>query len=79
MLCRYSTIFGEPNKGFHSVRLFNIAILDVVATIIGGYLLSRLFKTSFLLTTVILFLLGILLHRLFCVRTTIDQSLFPNL
>ena len=33
-------------------------------------------KYSYLQVTVGLFLLGIILHRLFCVRTTIDKLLF---
>ena len=38
----------------------------------------RLFSFNILKITVLLFLLGIILHRLFCVRTTIDKLLFPN-
>jgi hypothetical protein len=26
----------------------------------------------------VLFILGIIFHRLFCVRTTVDKLLFPN-
>ena len=35
-LCKYKNIFGEPNTGIHSVRIFNIAIFDVISTIIVG-------------------------------------------
>lgn len=28
-LCEYKDIFGIPNEGVHSYRLFNIAIVDV--------------------------------------------------
>lgn len=77
-LCKYKNIFGEPGKGAHSFRIFNIAVVDVVVTLIVAYLISKIWKTSFLKTSIILFLLGIILHRLFCVRTTIDKLLFCN-
>ena len=76
-LCKYKDIFGKPNTGVHKYRLFGLAIVDVILTIIGGYLIAIIFKKSFLYTTIILFVIGILFHRLFCVRTTIDKLLFP--
>ena len=75
-LCQYKNILGEPNIGIHSYRLFNIAIMDVIITVIGSYLLSRLLKLSFKFMTIFLFFLGVVIHRLFCVRTTIDKLLF---
>jgi len=75
-LCKYKNMFGEPNKGVHSYRLFNVAIVDVIMTLVVAYLLSYFFKISYLLSCVILFTLGIIMHRLFCVKTTIDKLLF---
>jgi hypothetical protein len=43
-----------------------------------AYFISRFAHTSFAWTTAGLFFLGIILHRLFCVRTTIDKLIFPN-
>ena len=77
-LCKYKDILGIPGKGVHSYRIFNIAIVDVIMTIIGAFLISYFLKISFLYTTIFLFILGIILHRIFCVRTTIDKLLFPN-
>jgi hypothetical protein len=77
-LCEYKNILGEPGKGIHSYRLFGVSIADVLMTIIGAYILSWIFKLSFIKTLIFLFLLGILLHRLFCVKTTLDKLLFPN-
>lgn len=76
-LCKFKDILGIPNKGVHSYRFFGVAIIDVIMTIIGAFLLSRIFRWNFVYTLVCLFLLGIVLHRLFCVRTTIDKILFP--
>ena len=77
-LCKYKDSLGEPGKGIHSLRLGGVAINDVIMTVIGALFLSYLFRWKFIYTLTALFLLGILLHRLFCVRTTIDRLLFPN-
>ena len=77
-LCKYKNALGIPGKGIHSYRLFGVAIADVIMTIIGALLLSFFFKTKFLYTLITLFLLGIFLHIIFCVRTTIDKLLFPK-
>ena len=77
-LCKYKNALGVLKKGVHSYRFLDFAIFDVIMTIIGGYCLSSFFKISFVYTTISLFVLGIILHRLFCVRTTIDKLLFPN-
>jgi len=75
-LCKYKNILGVPGQGPHSYRIFNIAIVDVILTIILAYIISYIYKISFVKTSIILFILGILLHRVFCVRTTIDKLLF---
>ena len=76
-LCKYSGIFGEPGTGVHRYRLFGVAIVDVVMTIIGGFLISWVSGWPFWIVLAVLFLSGIFLHRLFCVRTTVDKLLFP--
>ena len=75
-LCKYQTALGIPNKGIHSYRLFDVAIIDVIFTVIGAIIISYFSKRSFIYTLIFLFLLGIILHRLFCVKTTIDKLLF---
>ena len=75
-LCKYKDALGVPGKGIHSYRIFNIAIADVVMTIIGAYMISYFFNYSFIYTLLFLFSLGIILHNLFCVKTTVDKLLF---
>jgi hypothetical protein len=77
-LCKYKNILGEPGKGIHSYRLFGVAIADVTMTVIAAALVSYFLKYSFILTLITLFILGIVLHKIFCVKTTIDKLLFPN-
>lgn len=76
-LCKYRDALGIPGQGIHSYRIFNIAIADVVMTLIGSILISYLFKLSYIRSAILLFLLGIVLHQVFCVRTTVNKILFP--
>ena len=81
-LCKYAEIFGKPGEGVHSIRVFDIAIVDVVMSIIVAlflyYVINYMFSinVSYWVYLIILFLMGILMHRLFCVKTTIDKLLF---
>ena len=77
-LCPYKNLFGSLGTGIHSYRIFGIAYFDVLVTIIVAYILSRILRTPFLYTLIVFFILGIILHRLLCVRTTIDKLLFPD-
>jgi hypothetical protein len=74
-LCQYKNIFGKPKEGAHSYRVFNVAIVDVILTILAAVLISYLGKFSFVKTCFILFLLGIILHYFFCVETTFGKLL----
>lgn len=76
MLCQYSNYLGIPGKGVHS-HFMGIAYMDVIMTIIGAEIIAYLFDWGFFVVLIALFLTGIFMHRLFCVRTTIDKYLFP--
>ena len=71
-------MFGAPNTGAHSYRIFDLAVVDILVTMIVAYIISYFSKYPFSYTLAILFVLGIIIHRLFCVRTTVDKFLFPN-
>jgi hypothetical protein len=75
-LCKYKNSLGIPGKGVHT-HIMDFAWRDIVSTIVGGIILSLLFKWNMVYTIIILFILGIILHRIFCVRTTLDKMLFP--
>lgn len=67
-----------PNTGIHAIRVFNIAIVDVFLTVLFAFFISKNYQYSFWLVLFILFVLGIVMHRLFGIRTTIDKILFPG-
>lgn len=79
MFCQYKDALGKVGKGVHSIRLFNIAIVDVLMTLLVAYLIAYYYpQYQFWKVSLVLFSLGIILHRLFCVRTTVDKFIFPE-
>jgi hypothetical protein len=75
---KYRYFFGKPGKGLHRYRIFNIAIVDVVLTLFLAKIIEIMIlpQMEYLKILLITFILGILLHRLFGVKTTIDKFLF---
>ena len=76
--CKYKNIFGKPNEGLHKYRILDIALIDLIFTIILGKAIQFYIipKTNIYLILMMCFILGIFMHRIFCVRTTIDKLLF---
>lgn len=85
-LCRYANLFGKPKEGVHKYRLFGIAIVDLGLTLLIALILCFIFSRKvckerfnvflFISISLVLFLLGIIIHRLFCVNTAINVKLF---
>ena len=77
-LCKYKNIFGAPNTGIHKYRILDIAIVDTLATLILAWLITRFTSIDFNVFNVFLGLvvLSILVHRLFCVETTLTKLFF---
>jgi hypothetical protein len=82
MFCDYKNLLGLPNAGIHSYRIgtdkYNVAAVDLSATVLVALLASVAFKTNFVITLVLLFVLGIVAHRIFCVKTVVDQYIFRD-
>ena len=62
----YQKLFG--NVGDRK-RFLNIPILDNVVTIISCIFISYIFSIPFPLVIIFMYILGIIIHSLFCVRT----------
>lgn len=75
-LSEYKDIFGKPNTGLHKYRVANIAVVDVVFTVLGAYAISSFFNFSFIIVLIVLLISGIYLHHLFGVKTTVDKLIF---
>ncbi len=76
MLCPYRHIFGEERKGFHSIRVFDIAVGDVVLTIMVAALYAYIYNVHIAVVLFYAMLLGIIIHRMFCVNTKINEMIF---
>jgi len=74
--CQYKSIFGNPSEGVHSTRIFGVAAVDLILTLLASVLIAKYYKIDLLKTTIIIFLIGIVAHRLFCVNTTINKMIF---
>ena len=75
-LCPYKNLFGNPHEGIHKHKIFDISVMDSLMTVGVAYGIYRYYNQDFKIILVILILLGIIIHRLFCVKTTIDKLLF---
>ena len=75
-LCKYKDIFGKPNTGLHKYRIFNIAIIDVVATLILAKIIQYIVNSKsvrYSSYVILLLVLSVIVHKLFCVDTTITR------
>lgn len=76
-MCPFKNLFGAPRTGVHSLRLFDVAVVDVLLTVIAGILLARYMKWNTLLTILLLIVISVPIHMMFCVETTLVK-LFKN-
>ena len=64
-----SSIFGNasiPRVGIHSIRLCDVAIMDVLFTAVAAVIIS---KKHFISTFIILILLSIIIHTILGIKT----------
>lgn len=78
--CEYKNAFGKPNTGAHSVKIYNIAIIDFLITFVAAYfffVIGKMINNKLQYWKVLLglFLLGIYAHYLFCVPTPLNTFL----
>ena len=69
MLCQYKNIFGIPGKGVHAWKFMDTAIFDYVGTLFLAVIFARLTGVPLVLSTILMFVLGVVLHVVFCVPT----------
>lgn len=78
MLCAYANKLGEPNKGVHR-HFLGLAIFDLLGTVLIALAIAHYSKVNFWLIFGIIFLLGVVLHRMFCVNTTVNKLIFGQI
>lgn len=80
-LCKYSHVLGVPNKGAHSLRVGGFALTDILLTVglagaITKYGLDTPTLQGFMAVFIILVMLAICVHEMFCVRTRLNALIF---
>jgi len=71
-LCDYKDALGKPGQGFHEARLGSFALWDTVGTFAIAALITYTSGPSlqkFAWVSLIVFVLSIILHWVFCVET----------
>lgn len=74
-LKKYKDIFGKPGEGIHKYRFLGTAISDYLLTILAAAIITYFTKIPLVLTTILAFVLGILLHVIFGVETNSTRYL----
>lgn len=69
MFCKYRDIFGKAGEGFHKTRILDTAAGDYFGTILLAIIFSYFTKVPLVLATILMFVLGVILHWMFCVPT----------
>jgi len=71
-----SSDLSTPRQGIHSHRIpiLDIATVDTVGTIAGGYVIARTMNWSFPKVTAALFALGLWMHHLYGIDTTMHRT-----
>jgi hypothetical protein len=68
-------MLSEPRSGIHSIRIFDIAIIDVILTLIAAFILSR--KHIFAVF-ILLVLMSIIIHTILGIKTRTNHFMFCN-
>lgn len=75
-LCKYKNLFGEPSQGLHKYKIFGIAIIDVLATVLLAWISHNYIYNQY--STFVWFIIWVLIsipvHKLFCVKTFLVNS-----
>lgn len=65
---KYSNIFGAPGTGIHSIRIFDIAVVDLLLTMILAYFVRL--DDKYIYSLAIWLVIGLVVHKLFDVRNS---------
>lgn len=68
-------IAGKPREGVHAIRLFDIAVVDVIGTGVGAYALSKLTGWGFGTSFIGLFAIGQGFHYYFKVDSKFMETM----
>ena len=74
-LCPFKNIFGEPGAGIRTFRIFDISIFDLGFVLAFAAIISIMNNWNFVKVSLLLIVLGVIFHKLFCVKTGLNKML----
>jgi hypothetical protein len=75
---KFKNIFGIPNQGVHKYKFLDVSIIDYILTLVLAIIWSYFTNFPLVLSTIISFILAIILHTLFGVPTSAVKYLGLN-
>ena len=75
-LCKYKDINGKPGEAHHKWRIGPFAAFDIVVTVLPALICAYIFDWNFIIVFTALIVLGIVIHRIFCVNTALNVMIF---
>lgn len=75
-LCKHKNIFGKVGEGAHKLHLGGVAIVDFMLTVLGAFIFYYISGVPMNITLIVLLVLAIILHKVFCVNTSSNLFLF---
>jgi len=73
--CRYKNLFGKPNEGAHKHRILGVAFVDLTLTILLSVIIAYFIGKNPLIVFSVVFVIGEILHYIFCVPTAVLKFL----
>lgn len=67
---KYRNIFGKVGQGIHAIRFMNVSIIDYIMSIILSLILSFITSIPIDIMTILVFMVAIVSHILFGVKTS---------
>lgn len=65
----YKNIFGKPGTGVHKLKFKGTSLFDYFGTILLAFILTYMSNIPLVLSTIILFIIGIVSHYLVGIKT----------
>lgn len=75
-LCKHRDIAGKPEEGVHAIRFMGMAAFDIVGSLILATVIALATGWNLAVCVFVVFVLGVIVHRLFCVNTAVNKFIF---
>jgi hypothetical protein len=75
-MSEFKDIFGAPNTGVHKYRMFGLAAVDLIGTVVIAYAINGfVINYALLFIFIILMILSVIIHKAFGVETALVKKI----